>query len=232
MDLAVAAAHDLREAEPLELQAARVLLEDDAAPCDTAGLLDHRRRDGCVVGHCAQRRETAALEQRMPEHRIEVDDVDRVILLLLQVREGIRADRLDAAHGLLYRPVLRLEVREAVADDRLDERLRLDARDLSLRAHGKARDDRIGAEAERAVEHAHAVRKAHGLDQDEVDPVALAQSLAREIRARHIGDLRVLRRPFCQGDGIIRALAARRCDCLNHRIILQIYKIKSQSRCA
>ena len=69
-------------------------------------------------------------------------------------------------------------------------------------------------------------------DQDEVDPVALAQSLAREIRARHIGDLRVLRRPFCQGDGIIRALAARRCDCLNHRIILQIYKIKSQSRCA
>ena len=42
VDLAVAAAHDLREAEALKLQTARVLLEDDAAPCHAAGLLDHR----------------------------------------------------------------------------------------------------------------------------------------------------------------------------------------------
>ena len=163
MDGTVAAACDFWETEAREFRALARLFQHDATASDAAGFGHHFFAHGIVVGGVAQGVHVLALHQRMAEHRIEIDDVEAIIWLGAQVVDGRGVEGLDAAHGGRHRLAFAVKCRKAVRCDGGDQRALFEADDTAMLACHEARDDGIGAKAERAVEHAHARRESHGL---------------------------------------------------------------------
>ena len=141
------------KAQACEFQTAAVFLQHDAPSRHAARFGYGGKGDGRGFRQKAQRRELHAVLQRMPEHRVEVDDIIRIIGKRSQKILIICPPHLNSTHGGVQIVISCREVRESMAHNLINQRAFLKRRHLAALPCDEARRDGIGAETERTVKH-------------------------------------------------------------------------------